>query len=268
MERREGVTGTVVRKEKEQMICGCVYICSPWSQSPPRPFAEKTCGAQLRLSALFGCRENRALPTGFFIWQFRTIQAVPDAVNSESIQNQFRNFLAHKQDDSPLNNVKRLREGGPLLHLEEQYDRIYKYLYFRLHDRHAAEDMTQEAFLRFLRSRTYRDENRQLQYLYTIARNLCSQYYRDKVISYSLDEETDLPETDGFENSLIQRLSLQNALESLSPEEKELLFLRYINDVPVPVISGLYQISRFAVYRKLKSILQKVRIEMEEDQNE
>jgi hypothetical protein len=85
MERREGVTGTVVRKEKEQMICGCVYICSPWSQSPPRPFAEKTCGAQLRLSALFWCRENRALPTGFFIWQFRTIQAVPDAVNSESL---------------------------------------------------------------------------------------------------------------------------------------------------------------------------------------
>ena len=84
MERREGVTGTVVRKEKEQMICGCVYICSSWNQSPPRPFAVKTCGAQLRLSALFWCRENRALPTGFFIWQFRTIQAVPDAVNSES----------------------------------------------------------------------------------------------------------------------------------------------------------------------------------------
>ena len=148
-----------------------------------------------------------------------------------------------------------------MLNLEEQFDRIFKYLYFHLHDKHMAEDMTQEAFLRFLRSRTYRDENRQLQYLYTIARNLCSQYYRDKVISYSLDEETDLPETDGFENSLIQRLSLQNALESLSPEEKELLFLRYVNDVPVPVISGLYQISRFAVYRKLNSILQKVRVE-------
>ena len=40
-----------------------------------------------------------------------------------------------------------------------------------------AEDLTQEAFLRFLASRTYRDENRQLQYLYTIARNLCNQHY-------------------------------------------------------------------------------------------
>ena len=155
-----------------------------------------------------------------------------------------------------------------MLNLEEQYDRIFKYLYFHLHDKHMAEDMTQKAFLRFLGSRTYRDENRQLQYLYTIARNLCSQYYRDKTISYNLDEEADTPETDGFENSLIQRLALQNALESFSPEEKELLFLRYINDVPVPVISGLYRISRFAMYRKLKGILPKVRVEMEADQNE
>ena len=152
--------------------------------------------------------------------------------------------------------------------LEDQYDRIFKYLYFHLHDRHMAEDLTQEAFLRFLGSRTYRDENRQLQYLYTIARNLCRQYYRDKTITYSLDEETDIPMTDGFENALIQTLSLQNALQSLSPEERELIFLRYVNDVPVPVISGLYQISRFAVYRKLKSILQKVRIEMEADEHE
>ena len=155
-----------------------------------------------------------------------------------------------------------------MLNLEEQYDRIFKYLYFRLHDRHVAEDMTQEAFLRFLGSRSYRDENRQLQYLYTIARNLCNQYYRDKTITYSLDEEADVPETDGFENSLLLRLSLQKVLESLLPEERELLFLRYVNDVPVPVISGLYQISRFAVYRKLKGILKKIRVEMEADQNE
>ena len=164
--------------------------------------------------------------------------------------------------------MKRLQEGGRMLNLEEQYDRIFKYLYFHLHDRRIAEDMTQEAFLRFLGSRTYRDENRQLQYLYTIARNLCNQYYRDKTITYSLDEEADVPETDGFENSLLLRLSLQKVLESLLPEERELLFLRYVNDVPVPVISGLYQISRFAVYRKLKGILQKIRVEMEADQNE
>ena len=154
------------------------------------------------------------------------------------------------------------------MNLEDQYDRIYKYLYFRLHDKHAAEDLTQEAFLRFLGSRTYRDEDRQLQYLYTIARNLCSQYYRDSVITYSLEENDSLPEGEGFEPTLLQQISLRDALEKLSPEEREMLFLRYVNDVPVPVISGLYKISRFAVYRKLKGILKKMRIWMGEITNE
>ena len=153
------------------------------------------------------------------------------------------------------------------MNLEDQYDRIFKYLFFHLHDKQAAEDLTQEAFLRFLGSRTYRDENRQLQYLYTIARNLCRQYYRDRTIMYSLDEEVDFPVMESFEQTLIDQVVLREALQKLSPEEKEMLFLRYVNDVPVPVIGGLYHISRFAVYRKLKSILQKVRIEMEANQD-
>ena len=154
------------------------------------------------------------------------------------------------------------------MNLEDQYDRIFKYLYFRLHDRHIAEDLTQEAFLRFLSSRTYRDENRQLQYLYTIARNLCNQHYRDREITYSLEETEDIPESESFEQSLLQRLSLRDALEKLTPEEREMLFLRYINEVPVSVMSGLYNISRFAVYRKLNSILKKLRSLVEGNPNE
>ena len=153
------------------------------------------------------------------------------------------------------------------MNLEDQYDRIFKYLYFRLHDKDLAEDMTQEAFLRFLASRTYRDENRQLQYLYTIARNLCNQHYRDREITYSLEETGDLLESESFEQSLLWRMSLRDALGQLSPEEREMLFLRYINEVPVSVMGGLYNISRFAVYRKLNSILKKLRTQVGENSN-
>lgn len=155
------------------------------------------------------------------------------------------------------------------MELKEQYDRIYQYLHFRLRDRQAAEDLTQEAFLRFLTSRTYRDENKQLQYLYTIARNLCNQYYRDRTFTYSLDETEDnlrtKEPTEGFEHSLLQQICLRDALQKLAPDEREMLFLRYVNDVPVPAMSRLYSISRFAMYRKLKSILKKMRSEMEKE---
>ena len=35
--------------------------------------------------------------------------------------------------------------------IEEQYDKIYRYCYFKLYDKQLAQDITQEAFLRFYR---------------------------------------------------------------------------------------------------------------------
>lgn len=35
--------------------------------------------------------------------------------------------------------------------IEEQYDKIYRYCYFKLHDMQLAQDITQETFLRFYR---------------------------------------------------------------------------------------------------------------------
>jgi RNA polymerase sigma-70 factor (ECF subfamily) len=83
------------------------------------------------------------------------------------------------------------------------------------------------------------------------------------MIVFNIDEALDIPQLEGSEQSLLERISLTDALQKLSPEEREMLFLRYVNDVPVPAISRLYNISRFAVYRRLKGILKKVKAEME-----
>ena len=90
---------------------------------------------------------------------------------SDILQSKSKKFLLNSAQtgfNSVIHIEDYTEEGGRSLNLEEQYDRIYKYLYFRLHDQHTAEDLTQETFLRFIGSRTYQDENRQLQYLYTI----------------------------------------------------------------------------------------------------
>ena len=52
--------------------------------------------------------------------------------------------------------------------LEELYDKIYRYCYFRLRRRDLAEDVTQEAFLRFFESGCA-NVGKDLHYLYTIA---------------------------------------------------------------------------------------------------
>ena len=44
--------------------------------------------------------------------------------------------------------------------IEEQYDKIYHYCYFRLYDKQLAQDITQETFLRFLQRDLYLDNNK------------------------------------------------------------------------------------------------------------
>jgi len=60
------------------------------------------------------------------------------------------------------------------LDLKDQYDRILRYCFHKVHNRDTAEDITQETFLRFLEHPQYHNIGKDLQYLYTIAGNLCA----------------------------------------------------------------------------------------------
>lgn len=147
-------------------------------------------------------------------------------------------------------------------YIEEQYEKIYRYCYFRLHSREMAEDITQETFLRFLKNTTYQDTGQSLPYLYSIARNLCiNEYHKPK--AESLPPET---ETDFSEDALLTSISLRAALEKLSREERELLLLRYANEVPVTVIAKMSGLSRFAVYRRISGILKKLEHLLKEEE--
>ena len=133
--------------------------------------------------------------------------------------------------------------------LEQTYDKIYRYAYFKVHDRHLAEDITQEAFLRYLNRSGNRDYN--IRYLYTITRNLCIDEYRKTLWE---------PITETFENSLgddptesiLTVFSIKEALAKMKEQDRELLLLRYVNEESVGTISKIRQCSRFAVYRQIK----------------
>lgn len=143
--------------------------------------------------------------------------------------------------------------------LEEQYDRIYRYCYFKLHHRETAEDITQETFLRFFGSEGYQDTGKALRYLYTIARNLCIDEYRRQSREPLLTESGEMePEKTEGEESLLAAIAVKEALAELTDEDRELLLLRYVNEVPVSVICKLFDLSRFAVYRRTAGALRQL----------
>lgn len=154
-----------------------------------------------------------------------------------------------------------------------QYDKIYQYCYFHVHDRDRAEDLTQETFLRCFR-RWGSDElpappGKQLAYLYKIARNLCTDYFRingrEQPVAGEQFEE--LREAEGLRHApmdmLAESVALREAVDELPEELREVIALRFVLDEPAASVAKFLGMSRFAVYRREKEALRLLRERLE-----
>ena len=144
--------------------------------------------------------------------------------------------------------------------IEEQYDKIYRYCYFKLYDDQIAQDITQETFLRFCKQGLNLGSDKELPYLYTIAKNLCIDHFRRRTTE-SLEEITEEVIDDPTED-LISNLTLRMTISKLPEDEQELIFLRYVNEVSITTICKITGLSRFAVYRKLSKSLKWLKEEL------
>ena len=72
--------------------------------------------------------------------------------------------------------------------IEAAYDKIYRYLYYKLKNKETAEDITQQTFLKFWEHSEYRSNEAAIKILYTIAGNLLINEYRRKRADESIDE--------------------------------------------------------------------------------
>jgi RNA polymerase sigma-70 factor (ECF subfamily) len=144
--------------------------------------------------------------------------------------------------------------------IEEQYDKIYRYCYFKMYDDQIAQEITQETFLRFCKQGLNLGSDKELPYLYTIAKNLCIDHFRKRTVE-SLEEITEEVIDDPTED-LISNLTLRMTISKLPEDEQELIFLRYVNEVSITTICKITGLSRFAVYRKLSKSLKWLKEEL------
>lgn len=146
-----------------------------------------------------------------------------------------------------------ITEGGEKeksMDIEEHYDKIFRFCYYRVHNTDTAQDLTQETFLRFMSS-DYKERGQQIRYLYTIARNLCIDESRKTRMEELPEDYSD--EGKGTDE-LIRKIEVNRALDRMPDEDRELLILRYMNGEPVSDICQIMGISRFALYRRLNSV--------------
>lgn len=152
------------------------------------------------------------------------------------------------------------------LDISEQYDKIYRYCYFKVNNRCLAEDLTQETFLRYFAQSSYVNRGKQLAYLYTIARNLCIDFYRKPqrtVVEEDVSKGGQQKITEKLSESPMEQvetsLHLQMAVEKLPLEMQELILLRYVNELSVREICKITGLSRSSEYRMEKEALRRLK---------
>jgi RNA polymerase sigma-70 factor (ECF subfamily) len=134
--------------------------------------------------------------------------------------------------------------------LEELYlihfDRIYSYLHVSVGNRHDAEDLTTQTFLKMLEKiGTFKWRSAPFSaWLFRIAHNLAMDHFR---ANRRWQPEEDVPEPPGEEEpsaelaamQTIGRESMLKLIERLSPEQQQVLTLKFVFNLPNAEVAAI-----------------------------
>lgn len=172
--------------------------------------------------------------------------------------------------------------------IRKYYDEILHFCVYQLHDIDSAYDITQETFLRFIKNIERLEYKNLKGFLLTVARNLCVDYWkvykRERAVDFEQNSEYlylkesmsgDKKCSNGtgssanafnsneayeqVENSMI----LLELLAKLPPEQREVIILRYYNDMKLSAISKIQGVSLSTVKSRLRLGMQHMKQFME-----
>lgn len=163
---------------------------------------------------------------------------------------------------------RRIRAGNEIA-LEEliarYHEPLFKFLYRMTDERALTEDLLQETFTRLVTHRG-RAPDRFRAWLYTVAANLARDHFRSARYRHTAtDGLDDLQASSVAEDAFLrsaQREHVAQALQQLSPEQREVVILRFYHDLRLEEIAqisdapiGTVKSRLFYALKRLKVLL-------------
>lgn len=158
----------------------------------------------------------------------------------------------------------------------EKYHRlVYHIAYDHVQNRESAEDCTQEVFLQLAKNfhninRNF-DDKSVLNYVRIVSKNIAIDTYRkdkkhsSRVVDTEITEFSNLKESD-FD--IFDEIQLKDAINSLSPEIRNVFYLKYVCNYSGEEISKALNISKPLVRKRCMLGMQRVKAYIEGEENE
>ncbi len=148
---------------------------------------------------------------------------------------------------------------------EDHSDAILRYCHFQTSNREVAVDLVQDTFMK---TWGYLSDGKEIDnikaFLYKVAKNLIIDYRRKKK-SYSLDAitETGIEFSEGDENEdAMEKFDKEfviSQLDKLDPDSREMLTMRYINEMSIKEISEATELTPNNVSVKIHRSIEKMK---------
>jgi len=152
----------------------------------------------------------------------------------------------------------------------ELWPEVYRFIYYKVQNRQEAEELTQEIFHRVYRHliKNEIEEGKLRAYIFTCARNIVYDTWRDKHKRMNIIELDEVSEKDAFLPDQVSKvesnLMVREVFKQLSAEEKEIITLRIIKGYSISYVSdklgrpeGTIKSMQFRALQKLRKGLEK-----------
>jgi len=150
---------------------------------------------------------------------------------------------------------------------DEYFDRVARYIYVRLGDRNEAENLAGDVFLKALESlKSYKERGIPMQaWLFRIAHNLVVDHFRRMAKHKTVPIDTVQIEADAdadpatLVDKKIELERVTGAMEQLTPEQREVLRLRFFGELTSKEAGSILNKSDGAVREMQRAAVEKLR---------
>jgi RNA polymerase sigma-70 factor, ECF subfamily len=187
------------------------------------------------------------------------------------------NIVRKFKDKQALSKLKNRDKEAFIKVYDENVQDIHRFVYFKIGSKEEANDLTSMIFLKawnHIQNKTLEDTKTLRALLYKIARNAIVDYYREtgNKVTASLDDEDNhievIDETENPQERLDRAADLElirTKLPLLKEEYREIIIMKFINDLSIEEIAEISEKSRGNVRVLLHRALNALRELVEQD---
>ena len=150
-------------------------------------------------------------------------------------------------------------------HLYERYvDKVYRKCLSFVKDKARAEDFTHDIFIKLItRMGSFKETSKFSTWLFSITYNYCMDQIRieKKMAESDLEDDIDIAEDEpeDLEEMAMEAQQLRKSLDSISPDERSILLMKYQDDFSIKDIAETFNLTESAVKMRLKRTKEKLK---------